>query len=258
MFTTGGGEGRVLQSRWVDQGPGRDPDGRGRRTRRPLTRRRHDHRADLGQHRHRARDRRAPEGLPGDRGDAGQDVAREDRPPARVRRRGRRVPDRRRSGLAAVLLPGRGPADAGDPGRVPAQPVLEPGEPGGALPEHRAGAVAPVRRADHALRVRRRDRRDDHRRRALSEGAQPEHRGDRGRSRRLDLLQRERASVPGRGRRRGLLARDVRPVGRGPLRHGLRPRRVPDHAPARRDRGPAGRRLVRARGPCGAGGRERD
>ena len=69
--------------------------------------------------------------------------------------------------LAAVLLPRRRPADAGDPGRVPAQPVREPGEPGGALPEHRAGAVAPVRRADHALRVRRRDRRDDHRRRAL-------------------------------------------------------------------------------------------
>ena len=36
------------------------------------------------------------------------------------------------------------------------------------------------------------------------------------------------------------------PVGGRPLRHRLRPRRVPDHAPAGRDRGPARRRLVRA------------
>ena len=73
------------------------------------------------------------------------------------------MPDRRRPGLAAGLLPRRRPADAGDPGRVPAQPVRQPGQPGGALPEHRAGAVAPVGRADHALRVRRRHGRDDHR-----------------------------------------------------------------------------------------------
>ena len=49
---------------------------RGRRARRPAAARRHDRRADLGQHRHRAGDRRAAEGLPRDRGDAGQDVAR--------------------------------------------------------------------------------------------------------------------------------------------------------------------------------------
>ena len=42
--------------------------------------------------------------------------------------------------------------DPGDPGRVPAQPVREPGQPGDALPDDRAGAVAPVGRADHALR----------------------------------------------------------------------------------------------------------
>ena len=39
------------------------------------------------------------------------------------------------AGLAAVLLPRRRPADAGDPGRVPAQPVREPGQPGDALPD---------------------------------------------------------------------------------------------------------------------------
>ena len=38
--------------------------------------RRHDRRADVGQHGHRPGDRRAAQGLPRDRGDAGQDVAR--------------------------------------------------------------------------------------------------------------------------------------------------------------------------------------
>ena len=48
---------------------------RGRRARRPAAPRRDDRRADLGQHRHRPGDRRAAEGLPRDRGHAGQDVA---------------------------------------------------------------------------------------------------------------------------------------------------------------------------------------
>ena len=34
----------------------------------------------------------------------------------------------------AVLLPGRRPADRGDRGRLPAQPVLQPGQPRGPLP----------------------------------------------------------------------------------------------------------------------------
>ena len=51
--------------------------------------------------------------------------------PARVRRRGRHHPDRRRARVAGVLLPGRRPADRGDPRRLPAEPVLQPGEPGG-------------------------------------------------------------------------------------------------------------------------------
>ena len=60
-----------------------------------LQARRDDRRADLGQHRHRARDRGAAEGLPRDRGHAGQDVAREDRPPPRLRGRRRARPHRR-------------------------------------------------------------------------------------------------------------------------------------------------------------------
>ena len=41
--------------------------------------------------------------------------------------------DRCRARFAAVLLPGRRPADRGDPGRVSAKPVLQPGQPPGPL-----------------------------------------------------------------------------------------------------------------------------
>ena len=228
----------------LDQGPRRDSPRRGGRARRPAATRRHDHRADLRQHRHRPGDRRPPEGLSRDRGDAGQDVQGEDRPPARVRRRGRGRADRRVAGLAAVLLPRRRPPDRGDPRRVPAQPVREPGQPGDALPDDRARAVAPVRRRDHALRVRRRHRRHDHRRGPVPQGAEPRRRGHRGRPRRLHLLQRRGAPVPRRGRRGGLLAVDVRPERGRPLRDRVRPRQLPHHAPARRRRGPARRRLA--------------
>ena len=47
--------------------------------------------------------------------------------------------------LARVLLPGRGPPDRRDPRRLPAQPVRQPRQPGGALPHHRPRAVAAVR-----------------------------------------------------------------------------------------------------------------
>ena len=95
------------------------------------------------QHRHRPRDRRAPEGLPRHRRHAGQDVEGEDRPPARLRRRGRRRADRRRARLAPVLLPRRRPPDRGDPRRLPAQPVPQPGQPADALrarPARRSGS----------------------------------------------------------------------------------------------------------------------
>ena len=64
------------------------------------------------------------EGLPRDRRDAGQDEPGEDRPAARLRRRGGRRADRRPARLARVLLPRGRPAHRGDPGRLPAQPVL--------------------------------------------------------------------------------------------------------------------------------------
>ena len=98
---------------------------------------------------------------------------------------------------------------AGDPGRVPAQPVLQPGQPAGPLRLDRARAVGADRRADHPPRRRRRHRRDDHRHRPLPARAQARPRRGRRRPRGVDLLRRrgERPPVPGRGRRRGLLAR---------------------------------------------------
>ena len=123
-----GRQARVVQPGRLDQGPGRRGADRGRRARRQAAARRHDRRADLGQHRHRPGDRRAAEGLPGDRGDAGQDVAREDRPAARLRRRGRGRADRRAAGLAAVLLPRRRPADRRR-SRAPSSPTSTPTRP---------------------------------------------------------------------------------------------------------------------------------
>ena len=81
---------RGLQPGRLDQGSDRRRADRGRRARRAAAPRGHDRRAHLGQHRHRAGHRRAAQGLPRDRGHAGQDVAREDRPAARLRGRGRR------------------------------------------------------------------------------------------------------------------------------------------------------------------------
>ena len=140
-------EAGAVQPGRIDQGPRRAAADRGGRARRQPAAGRHDHRADVGQHRHRPGDRRAAEGLSRDRGHAGQDVAREDRPAARVRGRGGHRADRRRARVAAVLLPRRRPPHRGDPGRVPAQPVPQPREPADALRDDRAGAVAPDRRA---------------------------------------------------------------------------------------------------------------
>ena len=74
----------------------------------------------------------------------------------------------------------------------------------------------------------------------------------------LDLLQRGGPSLPRRRRGGGLLAADVRPVGRRPLRHRLRPRQLPHHPAAGARGGAAGGRLVRPRRPRRARGREGD
>ena len=96
----------------------------------------------------------------------------------------------------------------GDPGRFPAQPVQEPGQPAGSLRLDRAGDLGADRGPDHASGDRRRHRRHDHRFRPLPARAQSGPGRRRRRPRGLDLLRRrgERAPVPGRGCRRGLLA----------------------------------------------------
>ena len=161
-------EARGAQPGRVDQGPRGARADRGRRARRATQAGRHDHRADQRQHRHRPRDGGIAQGLPRDRGDAGQDVQGEDRPAARIRRRGRRGAHRGAARLARVLLPRRRPADRRDPRRVPAQPVPQRRQPGGPLPHHRPRAVAPVGRPDNPSGGRRGHRGNDHGRRAAT------------------------------------------------------------------------------------------
>ena len=97
-----------------------------------------------------------------------------------------------------------------------------------------------------ATRPLRRHGRDDHRHRALPEGAEARPARRRRRPRGLDLLAaRQRPSLPRRGHRRGLLADDLRPVARGRVRDRLRPRLLPDRAPARARGGHPRRRLGR-------------
>ena len=166
-------EARVPQPGRLEQGPHRARDDRGRRARREAPARRHDRRADLRQHRRRARDRGGAEGLPLHLRDAGQDEPGEDLDPARLRRRGRDHADRRRARLAGVLLLGLRPARRGDPGRLQARPVLEQGEPRGALPDdRRRRSGSRPRRRDRRDRDLGRHRRHDLRRRALLQGAQ--------------------------------------------------------------------------------------
>ena len=101
-------EARVPQPGRLGQGPHRARDGRGRGAGRAAAARRHDRRADLGQHRRRPRDGSGPARLPLHLRDAGQDEPGEDLDAARLRGRGRHHPDRGRPALAGELLRGLG------------------------------------------------------------------------------------------------------------------------------------------------------
>ena len=159
------GQGRDGQSGRQRQGPRRDRNGRRRRTRRPAAPGRHDRRADLGQHRRRARDRRRAARLPVHLRHERQDERREDRVAALVRRRGGGVPDRGAArGSALVLLDRRAPG-ARDAGRVSSRSVLERRQPARARADDRPRDLGADRRPRHALRGRGRHRRHDHRRR---------------------------------------------------------------------------------------------
>ena len=164
-----------------------------------------------GQHRHRPGDRRAAEGLPRDGGDARQDVAREDRPAARLRRRGRAVarPTSRRTRPASYYrvadrltaeIPG-----AFQPNQYPnqANPQAHYESTGPEIWEQTGGADHPPRRSASAPAARSPAPSAtcaSASPTSWSIGADPEgsiYSGG----------EDERPPVPGRGRRRGLLAR---------------------------------------------------
>ena len=149
-----------------------------------------------------------------------------------------------------LLLPRRRPADGGDPGRLPAQPVRQPGQPPGPLRVDRArrsgsrprgrithlvvgvGTGGTVTGTARYLRERSPD--------LVVVGADPEGSIYSGGEENVRPY-----LVEGVGE--DFWPADLRPrVGR-PLGHGVRPRRVPHHAPACPDRGDPRRRLRRAR-----------
>ena len=155
---------------------------------------RHDRRADERQHRGGAGDRRPGPGLPVHLRVPRQGLGRQDRGAPRLRRRGRRVPDRGRSEPPRLVLLGVGPPGPGDPRRLEAGPVREPAEPGLARGHDRAGDLGADRGPGHPLRRRHRHRRHDHRCRPVPEGRERRPgAGDRRRPRGLGVLGRAAA-----------------------------------------------------------------
>ena len=188
----------------------------------------------------------------------GQDERGEDRAAARVRRRGRRLPDRRRARAPRVLLLGLRPAGPRDPERVEAEPVRQPDQParrttsrpgprsgsrprGGSRTSSRASAPA-ARSAAPAATSRSRSPS------VVVVGADPEgsvYSGGTG------------PAVPRRGRRRGLLAGDVRPHGASTASRRQR-RGLVQHDPPPRPRGGAARRRLVRHGGRGGAARSRE
>ncbi len=131
-------QGRVLQPGRLGQGPDRPGHDRGGRGLRGAPARRHDRRADVGQHRRRARHRGAAPWVLVRVRLPRQGGPRQDRRAACLRRPGRGLPDGGRPGGPAQLLQRERPAGPRDPGRLEARPVLQPREPGRPLRDHRS------------------------------------------------------------------------------------------------------------------------
>ena len=100
-------------------------------------------------------------------------------------------------------------AAARDARRLPARPVLQPGQPRGPPHGHRPRDPRGARRQGRRLRRRRGHRRDDHRRRRGPQGAQPQ--GDRDRRRARGLAGALRAAPRGRTASRGSAPASSRP-----------------------------------------------
>ena len=166
-------EARVPEPGRLGQGPDRARDDRGGRARGQAAPGRHDRRADLRQHRRRARDRGGAQGLPLHLRDARQDEPGEDLDAARLRRRGRDHA-RPRSSRTRRRATTRSPT--GSPRRSPAasSPTSTrtwrtrrrtTRRPGPEIWEQTGGEL-------DAIVISRRHRRHDHRRRPLLQGAQ--------------------------------------------------------------------------------------
>ncbi len=161
------GQARVVQPGRLGQGPHRHLDDRGRRGERRASPGNDHRRADLGQHRDRPRHRRRAQGLQAGVHRVGEDLEGEDRAARGVRRARHRLPARGPGRRSALVLQGGGAA-ARRGGRLPPVPVLQPGQPDGALPHHRSGDLAADRRHGDALGRGHGHRRDHQRRRAAS------------------------------------------------------------------------------------------
>ena len=207
---------------------------------------RHDHRADVGQHRPRPRDRGRAQGLPLHLRHGRQAVRREAGAPARVRRRGRAVPDQRRAGVdpssyysvAARLardIPGAFKPDQYWNAENPSAHERTTGPEIWAQTEGRiTHLVASVGTGGTVSGTARYLKAQNPSIQVI--GADPEG---------CDPVGRHRAPVPHRGRGRGLPPGHVRRVGRRPLGPRLGPRRVRDGPPDHARGGDPRRRVVR-------------
>ena len=247
------GQARDAQPGRLGQGPDRPADDRGGRAGRAAQAGRHDHRADVGQHRPRPGDRRRAQGLSLHLRHGRQAVDREAGAAAGLRRRGRPLPDERRPRIAGVATTRSRP---GSPATSPARSsptstgtwrTRRPtsGRPGPEIWEQTEGRithfVASVGTGGTITGVAHFLRAQNPAIRVI--GADPEGSVLSGDTARPYLTG---------GDRRGLLPGHVRPGGRRSLGPRLRPRRVRDGPPDHPRGGDPGRRVVRDGGRRGA------
>ncbi len=164
-----------------------------------------------------------PAGLPVRLRDDRQGEPREGAAATGLRRRGGGVPGGGGPRGSRLLLLHRRAAHGLHAGRLPAQPVLQPGEPPRPHQDDRTRALAPDRRPHHPFRGRTGHRGHHQRGGTLPQAAEPVGADHRSRPGGLRVQRRVRPALPGGGHRRGLLARDLPPRSGGPGDRGVRP-----------------------------------